>query len=151
MTTEYAQQISRWKYVGIYSLYNHDEGNIAGYMDDAHFACVDVNNELIGYFCYGNDAQIPTIEENVYDDNFLDIGLGLRPDLCGKGHGLTFLLKGMDYAKMLYNTTNLRLTVATFNERAMKLYTKAGFHIDREVTNSYSKNKFVIMYTNVVR
>jgi len=151
MTTEYAQQISRWKYDGIYSFYDHDESNIAGYMDDAYFACIDDNGELIGYFCYGNDAQIPTIEEDVYDDNSLDIGLGLRPDLCGKGHGSAFMLKGMDYAQELYNTKNFRLSVAAFNERAVKLYTKAGFYIDREVTNSYSKNKFVIMYTNVVR
>jgi len=145
MTKEYAQQISHWKYDGPYAFYNHSDSNIEGFMDDTHFACTHISGELVGYFCYGNDARIPTIEENVYDDNFLDIGLGLRPDLCGKGHGLAFFLKGIDYAQLRYNTKNLRLAVATFNERAIKLYSRAGFYVEREVTNLRFNNKFVIM------
>ena len=145
MTEEYAQQISRWKYDGIYSFYDHDGGDITGYMDGTHFACTNMDGELVGYFCYGNDARIPTVEDNVYDDNFLDVGLGLRPDLCGKGHGLLFFLKGIDYAHKRYKTKNFRLAVAVFNERAIKMYAKAGFYKDREVTNSFFNNKFIIM------
>jgi len=145
MTEEYAKKISRWKYKGIYSFYDHNDSNIAGYMDGTHFACVNVDRDLIGYFCYGSDARIPTVEENTYDDDFLDIGLGLRPDICGKGHGLSFFLKGINYAQMRYSTKNFRLSVAVFNERAIKLYTNAGFYVEQEVTNSYFQNKFLIM------
>ena len=83
MTTEYARLISLWKYEDEYSFYDHNEKNIIGYMDGTHYACTNDDGELIGYFCFGKDARIPTIEENVYDDNFLDIGLGLKPNLCG--------------------------------------------------------------------
>ena len=145
MTTEYALLISRWKYDGVYSFYDHNERNVEGYMDGTHFACTDKDGEIIGYFCFGEDARIPTIEENVYDDGFLDVGLGLRPDLCGKKYGSSFLDKGLEYAQQKYGTKQFRLSVAVFNERAIKVYAKADFYVEREVTNSYFMNKFIIM------
>jgi len=145
MTMEYAEAISLWKYDGIYSFYDQDENDAVGFMDGTHFVYIK-DGELIGYFCFGAEARIPTVEENVYDNEFLDIGLGLRPDLCGKGYGLSFFQSGLDHADTLHNTRNFRLSVAAFNERAIKLYEKAGFIIDREVTNSYFNNKFFIMH-----
>ena len=145
MTEEYGHAIALWKYEGIYSFYNHDEENINEYMDGTHFACTNAAGELIGYFCFGADARVPTIEENVYDEGFLDIGLGLRPDLCGKKYGLSFLLNGLAYAQKLFIANCFRLSVAAFNERAIKVYRKAGFFVEQEVTNSYYKNKFFIM------
>ena len=144
MTIEYARSISLWKYEGEFSFYDHNERNMEGYMDGTHYACTD-DGELIGYFCFGKDARIPTVETNVYDDDYLDIGLGLRPDLCGKGYGLPFFKIGLDYAKGHFQTKKFRLSVAAFNERAIKVYAKAGFEVEREVTNSYFKNKFIIM------
>ena len=102
MTEEHARLISCWKYDGIYSFYDHNEEDIISFMDGTHYACTNADGELIGYFCFGKDAQIPTVEENGYDDVFLDVGLGLRPDLCGKNFGHTFLNKGLDYAFVKY-------------------------------------------------
>lgn len=145
MTEEHARAISTWKYEGIYSFYDHNGDAIDGYMDGTHFACINASDELIGYFCFGADARIPTIETNVYDKGFLDIGLGLKPDLCGKSNGFAFLNHGLDYAQKCYATTHFRLSVAIFNERAIRLYKKVGFVEEREVTNSHFKNKFLIM------
>ena len=145
MTKEYSRLISLWKYDGEYSLYDEDEGNPEGCMDGTHHACTDEAGELIGYFSFGEDARIPTIEEYIFDDEYLDVGLGLRPDLCGKRMGLSFLINGLDYAKMMFNTTHFRLSVAAFNERAIKVYKKAGFYTEQEVTHSRSMSKFFIM------
>jgi len=145
MTKEYAGIISGWKYGGAYSIYDESEENIDGFMNGAHFACTDASGELIGYFCFGEDARIPTVEENVYDDNFIDIGLGLKPDLCGRSLGLTFLKKGLQHARDIYGATSFRLTVAAFNERAIKVYERAGFCTEREVTHLQSNQKFLIM------
>jgi RimJ/RimL family protein N-acetyltransferase len=71
--------------------------------------------------------------------------LGLKPNLCGKGLGLSFIKFGMDYAEKFLQTKCLRLSVAAFNERAIKVYVKVGFEVEREVINSYFKNKFIIM------
>ena len=148
MTEEYSRLISSWKYDDEHSFYDHDEGNIEGYLDSTHFACISADGELIGYFCFGDDARIPTIEEDVYDDSFLDIGLGLKPDLCGKKLGLMFLNKGLDYAQKSFNTECFRLSVAAFNKRAIRVYEQAGFITKYEVTNSYFKNKFLIMISD---
>jgi len=141
----YAKAISVWKYENEYAFYNNDEGDIEEFMDGTYYACTLENGELIGYFCFGKGAQIPTVEENVYDDASVDIGLGLRPDLCGKGMGLVFFSAGLEYAKAVLDITHFRLSVAAFNERAIKLYKNAGFAVECEVTNSYYKNRFLIM------
>jgi RimJ/RimL family protein N-acetyltransferase len=148
MSPENAHKISQWRYDGIYSFYNHNGQNIASFMDGTHYACIDANETLIGYFCFGTDARIPTIEESVYDDGFMDIGLGLRPDLCGDGLGITFLNLGLNYAREYLGYEKFRLSVAAFNNRAICVYMKAGFCKKREVTNSYFKNKFYIMTLN---
>lgn len=145
MSPENAYSISQWHYDGIYSFYSHNGQNIDSFMDGTHYACIDPHENLIGYFCFGTDARIPTIEENVYEDGFMDIGLGLRPDLCGDGLGITFLSHGLDYARKYLGYEKFRLSVAAFNDRAIKVYLKAGFCKKREVTNSYFMNKFHIM------
>ncbi|MCL2421717.1 MAG: GNAT family N-acetyltransferase [Defluviitaleaceae bacterium] len=145
MIEEYAHQISQWKYDGIFSFYNPSQEDSDELMDGTYFVCIDQNEMLIGNYCFGKNARIPTVEENVYDDGFLDIGLGLKPDLCGKGYGLSFFIDGLKFAQKTFNTNDFRLSVATFNERAIKVYKKAGFYIEHEVTNSYYDNKFFIM------
>lgn len=139
-----ASGIMQWRYDGIYSFYSHIGQDPDTFMDGTHYMCMDDRN-LIGYFCFGEDARIPTAEENVYEDGFMDVGLGLRPDLCGKGLGIVFLKLGLDYARECLGCRDFRLSVAAFNERAIKVYRKAGFCINREVTNSYFRNKFYIM------
>lgn len=145
LSPENASSIARWRYDGIYSFYSHNGENSDSFMDGMHYACIDESKDLIGYFCFGEDARIPTIEENVYDDGFMDIGLGLRPELCGKGLGLSFLKLGLDYAREYLGYRKFRLSVAAFNERAIKVYSRAGFCKSQEVTNAYFKNKFFIM------
>lgn len=145
MSQEYACRIAEWNYEGIYSFYNHHSSNIEEFMDGTHFAGVDETGGLIGYFCFGSDARIPTLEEQVYQDGFLDIGMGLRPDLCGKGLGLPFMEAGLAYAGGRYRTASFRLSVAAFNERAVKVYRRAGFVTECEVTNAYFGNLFYIM------
>ena len=144
MTDAHARMISRWKYDGEYSFYDHSEANIDEYMDGTHYACTK-DGELIGYFCFGGEAQVPTVEENAYGEGFLDVGLGLRPDLCGQRLGHAFVSFGLEYARGRFDTKRFRLSVAAFNERAIRVYQRAGFVVAREVTNSYFMNQFLIM------
>jgi [ribosomal protein S18]-alanine N-acetyltransferase len=81
--------------------------------------------ELVGFFCYGPGGQLPGFDYP--DDGSLDVGLGLRPDLTGKGSGLGFLRAGLEFARRRFSPDGFRLSVATFNERAILVYERAGF------------------------
>lgn len=144
MTIGLASDISKWKYEPPYDLYNHDEGSSDELLCGDCFAGI-VNDDLVGYLNFGQDARIPTVEKDVYTDDFIDIGLGLRPDICGRGFGLEFLLKAIGFASVQYGTNRFRLSVAAFNERAIKVYKKAGFEIRREVTHALAGKIFFIM------
>ena len=145
MAPKYASLISTWKYEGIYSFYDENADNITGYMDGTHYVCINATGDIIGYYCFGQEARIPTVEEYAYCDDFLDIGLGLKPELCGAGLGLSFFNKGIEFARKVYSINNFRLSVAVFNERAIKVYQKSGFTIKCEVTNAVYNNRFYIM------
>lgn len=57
----------------------------------------------------------------------VEIDLGLRPDLTGKGAGATFHKAGLAFAQSQYNPSEIILAVAAFNERTIHLYRKIGF------------------------
>ena len=145
MTKEHARIISKWTYNDIYSFYNHCEEFVDECMDGMHFVFTSSKGELLGYLCFGKEARIPTVEKNIYDDDFLDIGLHIRPDLTGKKLGSSFLDACLEYARENYNSNRVRATIASFNERALNLCKSAGFYSDREVTHSTLKNKFTIV------
>ena len=138
MTVEDAKKIGTWKYAPPYSIYSMtDDPESIEELTDGTYYSVYNNDELIGYFCYGKNTQVPGgIKEGLYaDENLIDIGLGLRPDLTGKGHGLCFFTTGLDFGKHKYGRKPFRLTVATFNQRAIKLYEKAGFQMVAQFIN----------------
>ena len=124
-----AKEISKWTYKDPYSIYNMDEDDIKELMNGTYFSAVDKENNLIGYYCFGEAAQVPVGHEfGVYEgDNIIDIGLGIKPSLCGQGLGGDFLSNGLNFVKNKLLAKEVRLTVATFNQRAIKTYKRAGF------------------------
>ena len=77
---------------------------------------VKENGTLIGFFtvCKINNGTV-------------DIGLGMRPNITGNGFGLQFVNAGLAFSKEKYGCKYITLSVATFNERAIKVYKRAGF------------------------
>lgn len=114
----------QWKYPGEYAFYDMtaDEEDYKEFTDENlrnendHFA-VWQGDELVGFFCV-----IP-------EDADLEIGLGLRPDLCGKGAGRFFLEAILGFVEANYTYQNCVLSVAAFNQRAIKVYQRCGFTV----------------------
>jgi ribosomal-protein-alanine N-acetyltransferase len=122
MDERYAQAIANWHYEGVYALYDvdRDAEDLEELMDprswrEKYWAVVDEGGELVGFFCY----------EKV--DEALVVGLGLRPDHTGKGLGQAFVEAGLEHARKMFDPATFRLSVATFNQRAIRVYEKAGF------------------------
>ena len=147
MSRRYASEISGWIYPAEYAVYSFqkDSDTVNELLNGEYFACIDAKEKLTGYFCFGRSAQIPTMESNVYSADRLDIGLGLKPELCGKGLGAAFMVSGMAYATEHLAAAGFRLTVACFNKRAVNVYAKLGFSIAGEVTHQKSKARFYLM------
>lgn len=67
----------------------------------------------------------------------------MKPEQTGRGEGEAFLTLILDQLRATGAPAALRLTVADFNERAIRLYRKAGF---RE-TASFTRNdtRFLVL------
>ncbi len=147
MTHKYALEISQWTYENEYGIYNFEQNaeTIEELLNGDYIACTDQNNKLVGYFCQGKSARIPTKDCFSYSKDKLDIGLGMHPELCSKGMGYDFLLCGIKHLTEQTPDISLRLTVACFNKRAISLYKKLGFSIERTVTHKISGEPYYIM------
>ena len=83
---------------------------------------------LAGFVCFGAEAQISGARDaGLYGADALDIGLGLRPDLTGHGLGDAFVAACVGHARRTRHPAALRLAVAEFNQRASRVYERAGF------------------------
>ncbi|MTI68337.1 MAG: GNAT family N-acetyltransferase [Firmicutes bacterium] len=121
MNKEDANKIVNWHYEGDYSFYDmeSDPEDLEEFLKpknwkDRYFS-VYREQELVGFFSF-----------NKQDDTIV-IGLGMRPDLTGKGLGNDFLKEGLEFGKRKFNANKFSLAVATFNKRAIKAYKKIGF------------------------
>ena len=67
----------------------------------------------------------------------VEIGIGLRPDLIGRGLGEGFLRAQLDYAREQFAPHTFRLYVTEWNARAIALYERVGF---REVGERHTRS-----------
>ena len=125
MTAAYAAEIVTWRYPPPYDLYDMSvaDAAILTSADGGFFALVD-RDELIGFRSFGADGQVPG---GSYDSAALDTGGGLRPDLTGKGLGGTAVQTGLAFGRDRFAPAAFRVTVATFNIRALRVVRALGF------------------------
>jgi RimJ/RimL family protein N-acetyltransferase len=114
MVAEDFAEMERWRYEPPYDFYDGDIDPPKN--PERYFAARDDDSNLIGFYCFEEHPEA------------LDYGLGLRPDLTGRSLGLDFFRAGLEFGRERYRPPFIRLYVAAFNERAIKVYERAGFH-----------------------
>jgi RimJ/RimL family protein N-acetyltransferase len=126
-----------------YDLYNldpaHAEEIIADYLEP--------RNALVGFCCFGPDARVPG---GAYDDDLLDIGMGVRPDLTGHGHGHRYARAVLDFAARTYAPNGYRVTITAFNHRARRVWEKMGFQESQRFCGGRDNHPFVVMVATEV-
>lgn len=131
ITKEEANEIASWQYEEPYELYSFSssEETIEELLGGTYYSCRSDEGALIGYFCFGESAQVPGGRDtNLYGgEGIVDIGLGMKPQLTGNGLGRDFLDAGIQFAEEMFQPKQLRLSVAAFNKRAIRLYENTGF------------------------
>jgi ribosomal-protein-alanine N-acetyltransferase len=117
-----AREISGWRYEPPYDFYDAaaDPDDLAELLDpqsrrDVYFSALDGKSRLVGFFQFEKTGEA------------VDVGLGLRPDLTGRGLGAEFVLAGLAFARERFLPERFTLSVATFNGRAIGVYERAGF------------------------
>ena len=139
MTVNKARHILTWTYEEPYDFYNNEETDAAldEMLDGSYYALLNEQNDVVGFFCSGKNAQVPIGHQfGVYVDDFVDIGLGMNPNLIGKGNGTAFCTNILQFIGKHYVGKPTRLTVANFNKRAIHLYEKLGFVKVAEFTSN---------------
>lgn len=152
-----ARAIYGWHYESPYAIYNMDvEGIRADVLEDEMldlrspwFAVRDDAGELIGFFAFGTAADLGGYSTpHLFDeDGILSVGLGMRPDMTGKGAGLNFVNAGLHFARERFAPRAFRLYVMSWNRRAMRVYERAGFQwVDTVIQHAPSgEREFVEM------
>ena len=139
-----------WAYEPPYDVYNMlapsdqlEEDDLAYFLDPVYnyHTIRDEAGQMVGFCSFGLDGQVPGGD---YGDEALDIGLGVRPDLTGQGRGFAFVRATIDFADQAFKPTVLRVTIASFNQRAQHVWQKAGFNRVREFTHERSRMSFII-------
>ena len=125
-----------WRYNPPYDWYNppplSDEA-VANLIDPQwQFHSIKAGDASVAYASFGNDGRVTGGD---YSDPAIDIGLGLAPKLTGRGLGAIVLQAILDFAKTTFQSPAARLTVARFNQRAIRLYDRLGFEPTQEFTH----------------
>ena len=126
LTDADARAVATWRYPDRYSTYDVGEVVTAA---DGYWA-VEHDTELVGYCCFGAEARVPGVEEEV---GTLDVGYGLRPDLVGQGHGPAFARAILAFGVDGFAPERLRLLILSWNERSRKVAERLGFAQDGSV------------------
>ncbi len=108
-----AAVLDAWRYEPPYDFYNGEDDPVKN--PERFFLVRDDGGDLLGFYYF---------EER---PDAVEIGLGLRPDLTGRGLGLQFFLDGVSFAKRTFGGKHVVLNVAAFNDRAITVYRRAGF------------------------
>jgi ribosomal-protein-alanine N-acetyltransferase len=134
--------MQEWRYEGEYAIYDlrHEADHIldSSGWGSGVFAVLDQAGELVGElsceFIDEDDRYTDYedyIDEELINSRQLWIGFGLRPDLTGQGLGRDFVFACVAFAvqRHHYRGEYVRLGVAAFNRRAIKVYEAVGFEV----------------------
>ena len=116
----YGLEVATWHYEPPYDFYDlaSDPGDAAEMRDPAragHYRAV-LGDEGLDAFWYFD-----------WPDSAVEVGIGLKPELTGRGLGESFLRAQLDYAAGEWSPATFRLFVAGWNARAIRLYERLGF------------------------
>ncbi|MEX3620515.1 GNAT family N-acetyltransferase [Paenibacillus glucanolyticus] len=133
MREEHAEEICTWSYPPPYDIYGflpweQMKGLEVEFGDpiirqQQYISILDDQDSLWGF------AQLFPMHE------VTRIGLGMRPDWCGRGMGKRFMQTITQEARRRRPTDEIDLEVMTWNERAIRAYEGAGFRI----TDTYER------------
>ncbi|ETI69528.1 GNAT family N-acetyltransferase [Neobacillus vireti] len=131
----FAEKILSWSYETPYDFYDNEYSveAVQEMLNHSYSAILDDHDEVFGFFCIGDSAQVPIgADFGAYPQGYIDVGIGMNPEFTGRGKGFSFFTFILQQIYEVHGVVPVRLTVATFNTRAIRLYEKLGFVKEKE-------------------
>jgi [ribosomal protein S18]-alanine N-acetyltransferase len=75
---------------------------------------------------------VPGVEE---EDGTVDVGYGMRPDLCGQGRGRTFVGAVLEHVVEQHPGARLRMSILSWNGRSRRAAEAHGFRVTGRAGN----------------
>ena len=139
ITEDDAREVLGWRYDAPYDVYNAPaeelEDNVRWFLlpENAYYAILNEEGELLAFCCYGPDARVPGGD---YNEDAVDVGIGLRPDRTGQGLGTGLLEAVLDFGREARGITAYRTTIAAWNRRSIRTFERAGFRVTGTFRNA---------------
>ncbi|WP_210648873.1 GNAT family N-acetyltransferase [Nocardioides sp. SYSU D00065] len=143
LTRPHAEDIATWRYDPPYDVYDYvgvDPGELLD--PDVGYHAVLAGGRLVAFRSFGPDGRVPGWD---YDDRALDTGGGLRPSLTGQGLGRTVISAGLAFGRARFAPAAFRVTVASFNARALRTVQSLGFERVGSFAAARDGREFVVL------
>lgn len=108
--------------------------------DEGYRAVVDGAGSLLGYCCLGEAARVPGAAGTPV---VLDVAIGIRPQLSGKGWGAALGRAAIEYARTVAADRRLRTTVPEWNTVGLRVAEQSGFTPVTTVT--HDRKRYVVL------
>ncbi|MBK6871447.1 MAG: GNAT family N-acetyltransferase [Kineosporiaceae bacterium] len=108
--------------------------------DEGYRAVVDSEGSLLGYCCLGEAARVPGAGGTPV---VLDVAIGIRPQLSGKGWGAALGRAAIEYARSVAADRRLRTTVPEWNTVGLRVAEQSGFTPVTTVT--HDRKRYVVL------
>ena len=110
LTIEDGLDLASWSRPGAWHI---EDALEAPEPDEGYWAVVDSNDTLLGFCCVGAAARVPGAPQ---DDYVIDVAIGIRPQLAGRGWSGELGRAAVRYAVSVALDRRLRTTVPEWNE-----------------------------------
>ena len=98
--------------------------------------------ELLGFCCFGSDGRVTGGD---YSAEAVDIGMGVDPKRTGRGFGRDIVGAVLNFADDTYGPGLRRVTIAGFNARAIRVWSRQGFAVTQEFERPGDGREFVVL------
>jgi [ribosomal protein S18]-alanine N-acetyltransferase len=142
LTHDDAVRIAAWRYGGPWATYDLASSDTIEDELPLYTAIVDSHDVLHAFSCVDSAARVPGLEP---DPRFLDVGIGLDPELVGKGRGSEFGRLVMRNLEIEDPAQRFRAVVQSWNERSLRLGRRLGFTVAG--THSTDGTEYAILVT----
>ena len=121
LTIEDGLTVASWSSPGAWHI---EDALQAPEPDEGYWAVVDARDELLGFCCLGAAARVPG---QPADDWVLDVAIGIRPQLAGRGWGGDLGRAAVAHARSVALDRRIRTTVPEWNVDGQRTARQAGF------------------------